>query len=106
MIRNKIKQYFDANDITIPKAHHATKIARSSFTRLYRNEVVNINLDTIDTICKEFNCCLTDLFEFIPDDQMTKDDFVQIAERKLHVEYYTKLRRKGSKKTAKTEGEE
>jgi DNA-binding Xre family transcriptional regulator len=99
MIRNKVQQYFDANDITIPKAYHATKISRSCLTRLYRNEIVNVNLNTIDSLCKAFNCNFNDLFEFIPDEQMTQDDRVKMAERKLHVEYNTKLRRKGAQKT-------
>jgi putative transcriptional regulator len=86
MIRNKVQQYFDANGITIPIAHHATKISRSSLTRLYRNEVVNVNMDTLDSICTAFNCTLSDLFEFVPEEQMTKDDHVKAAERKLHVE--------------------
>lgn len=99
MIRNKVAQFFDANDITIPKAHHASGISRSSLTRLYRNEVININMDTIDAICTAFDCKFEDLFEFVPEEKMTREDVVQVTERKLHVEYYTKLRRKGAKKT-------
>jgi putative transcriptional regulator len=103
MIRSKVKQYFDDNNITVPMAHHATGIARSSLIRIYRNEVVNINIDTLDTICKAFNCNLTDLYEFVPDDEMAKDDFRQVAERKAGVEYYTNLRKKAKSKKEATE---
>jgi putative transcriptional regulator len=94
MIRNKVSQYFDAHDITIASAHHETGISRSSLTRLYRNEVINISMDTIDAICNKYNCTIGDLLEFIPDNEMAPEDRQQLAERKLHVEYYTKIRRK------------
>jgi putative transcriptional regulator len=98
MIRNKVRQYFDANDITIASAFHATGIARSSLTRMYRNEVVNISMDTIDALCTAFNCTIGDLFEFVPEEKMTKEDIIEATERKVHVEYYTKMRRKNAKK--------
>jgi DNA-binding Xre family transcriptional regulator len=94
MIRNKVAQYFDAHDITIASAHHLTKISRSSLTRLYRNEVVNVNFDTLDAIGQAYKCKIEDLIEIIPDEEMTVEDKQQIAQRKLHVEYYTKIRRK------------
>lgn len=105
MIRNKVQQFFDENEITIATAHKATGISRSSLTRIYRNEIININMDTVDAICDAYKCKFDDLFEYIPEDQMTKDDHVKLAERRLHVEYHTKLRRKGKKKTESTEAE-
>jgi DNA-binding Xre family transcriptional regulator len=98
MIRSKVKQFFDANDITIPKAFHDTKMSRSSLTRLYRNEVVNISLDTIDTICKTYGCTFQDLFEYVPDDDMTKEDLLHAAERRANVDYYTKMRNRNKAK--------
>lgn len=94
MIRNKVAQYFDSHDIDIPKAYYLTGIPRSSIVRLYRNEVVNINLDTIDTLCNALGCKISDLFEFVPNSKMTDQDERELYERKLRVKYYSQLRRK------------
>lgn len=104
MIRSKVKQYFDANDITVPMAFHDTKISRSSLTRLYRNEMININLDTIDTICKTYNCTFQDLFEYVSDEDMTEEDLAHAAERRANVDHYTQMRNRNKDK--KTEGDE
>lgn len=99
MIRNKVAQFFDSHGITIATAHHLTGVSRSSLTRMYRNEVVNVNFDTLDAICNAYNCNIQDLFEFIPNDKMTTEDKQEVANRKLNVEYYTKIRRKNHKKS-------
>jgi putative transcriptional regulator len=105
MIRSKVQEFFDANDITIAKAFHDTKLSRSSLARLYQNGVVNINLETIDTICNTYRCTLNDLFEFVPDEDMTKEDIFHVAERRANVEHYTKMRNRNKAKK-EAEGDE
>lgn len=94
MIRNNVKQYFKSINMSIMEAHRRTGIARTTITRMVNNEIVNINMDTVDTICKQFGCTLGDLFEYVPDAEMTKEDKKAVAERIASVQHYTNLRKK------------
>lgn len=94
MIRNKVKQYLKNANMTSMELHRQTGIARTTISRMLNNEVVNINMDTVDTICRTLGCTMEDLFVYIPDEEMTKADKLAVAERKASVKHYTSMRKK------------
>jgi hypothetical protein len=61
---------------------------------MINNEIVNINMDTADTICRVLGCTLQDMFEYIPDEEMTKADKLAVAERLASVHHYSSMRKK------------
>lgn len=44
-----------------------TKLTRLSLTKLYKGEAKGIEFSTLNTLCKYFECDLSDLLEYIPD---------------------------------------
>lgn len=99
MIRNKVGQFIKESGMSSMELHRQTKIARTTISRMINNEIVNINMDTVDTLCRTMGCTLADLFEYVPDEEMTKADKIAVAERKASVTHYSSMRKK------KTEGE-
>jgi putative transcriptional regulator len=45
-----------------------TGLNRSTIAGLYREDAVRVELETIDRLCRLFNCPVGDLFEFIDDE--------------------------------------
>lgn len=94
MIRNNMGEYFDKRDLSVQEVHERTGISRSSLTRYFRNQVVNINMDTLSTLCETFNCDPWQFFTFIPKDEMTDDDVIHVEQRATAVAKFTSYRRK------------
>jgi putative transcriptional regulator len=46
----------------------ATELHRNTITLLYREEAARIELDAVNRLCRFFDCELSDLFEYVPDD--------------------------------------
>ena len=44
----------------------ATGLGSSTISKLRNSKNVNINIHTLDKLCKYFNCKLTDLIDYIP----------------------------------------
>ncbi|KXG08659.1 hypothetical protein AT864_03076 [Anoxybacillus sp. P3H1B] len=102
MIRNKLKKICEERNITIAEGCRLTNLARSVFGRIYRNEVVNINLDTIDAICKGLDIEIHDFLAYVPDDLMTKEDVAHVTEREMAVKATRNMRKRNARKKAKS----
>lgn len=48
-----------------------TGLHRNTITLLYNETATRVDLETMNNLCKLFNCSLSDLFEFIPDEIQT-----------------------------------
>ena len=44
----------------------ATGLGSSTISKLRNSKNANISLNTLDKLCKYFNCKLTDIIDFIP----------------------------------------
>ena len=52
---------------SIRQLSEETKISRLSLTRLYDGKAKGVEFDTLNTLCAFFNCSLSDLIEYVPD---------------------------------------
>jgi putative transcriptional regulator len=74
MIRIKYKQYLDDKNFkdrrryTIADITEITGISRGTLQRIANTPGYNATLDSIDALCKFFECTPGELLEFIPDE--------------------------------------
>lgn len=91
MIRNNVKQVGEA------LGYNATQVAREiGASKTTMNRVWNGALPTFevaDKLCAFFKCRLEDLFEYIPDDQMSPGDYEELEKRRKMLEQYNSYRK-------------
>ena len=74
MIRVLLKQMLDEKSfqdrrrITLNEVSETTGISRATLTRIANIPGYNTNTDTVNLLCKYFNCAVGDLVKFHPDD--------------------------------------
>jgi putative transcriptional regulator len=75
MIRVLLKKILDdrifetKEKITLNQVAIETGISRATLNRIANNPGYNCNTDTIDKLCKFFECTPCELMEFIPDEK-------------------------------------
>jgi len=57
------------NKLKISDLERATGLHRNSITLLYRETANRVELETINKLCEYFECEVSDLFEYIPDEE-------------------------------------
>jgi len=57
------------NKLKISDLQRETKLHRNSITLLYKETATRIDLDTMNALCKYFKCDVSDLFEYVSDDE-------------------------------------
>lgn len=67
MIRCKLSILMGRDKLCIADVARQTGLNRSTVTALYRETATRIDLAAVDTLCKLFNCPVSDLFEHLPD---------------------------------------
>jgi len=68
MINSKLHIQMGTKKIkSIRQLSEETKLSRLSLTKLYNGEAKGIEFNTLNTLCKYFECDLCDLLEYIPD---------------------------------------
>lgn len=75
MLKNKIKYLMaDYNIRTISELSRKTGISRDTLNKIYENSrTETVTLDMFLRLCKLFNCKLSDLIEYIPEEQPTEE---------------------------------
>jgi len=74
MIRVLLKKLLDEKSfrerrrITLNEVSDQAGISRATLTRIANVPGYNTNTDTINTLCRYFDCALNDLLVYIPDD--------------------------------------
>lgn len=63
------KSFKDKNKITLNQVAEETGISRATLNRIANTPGYNTNTDTIDALCKYFDCTPSELMEFVPDDE-------------------------------------
>jgi putative transcriptional regulator len=68
MIRIKLRQLLWDKELTAVAVHRATGISQSIISEIIHNKRVNVGLDIINKLCIFLECDISDILEFIPDD--------------------------------------
>ena len=72
MIRIKLCELMGKEKMTRKYLAELTGVRPNTIGDLYREEVKKIDIQTLDKICKVFECEIGDILEYIPEDKGEK----------------------------------
>lgn len=67
MIRIKLSELLGKHKMNQKTLATMTKIRPATISKMYYEETKRVDIAQLDSICKAFNCEISDLLEFIPD---------------------------------------
>ena len=68
MIKIKLSDLLGKHKMTQAALARATSIRPATISKMYYEESKRLDISQINRICNVFNCEISDLFEYIPDD--------------------------------------
>lgn len=68
MIRCHLSTLMGTKRMKIIDVARLTGLNRSTIRAMYYEDWVRVERDSIDKLCKLFNCSVSDLFEWVPDE--------------------------------------
>ena len=68
MVRIKLSDLLGKHKMNQKTLSKLTNIRPATISKMYYEEIKRIDVKHIDNICKAFDCEISDLFEYIPDD--------------------------------------
>lgn len=68
MIKIKLSDLLGKYKMNQKTLSRLTNIRPATISKMYYEEVKRIDINHINSICKAFDCEISDLFEYIPDD--------------------------------------
>ncbi|EHO80763.1 helix-turn-helix domain-containing protein [Fusobacterium ulcerans] len=74
MIKFKIHSLMGNTRMSQKQLSETTGIHPSVIAKYYHDTIVRINREHLDEFCKIFNCNISDLIEYIPDDDSNTTD--------------------------------
>ena len=70
MIVNKLHQIMSDNKIrNISELARETELDRRTLTAIYDGKNKGVDYVTLNKLCKHFNCSISDLLEYVPDQE-------------------------------------
>ena len=66
MIRIKISDLLGKHKMNQKTLSKITKIRPNTISKMYYEEIKRIDIKHIDSLCKAFDCEISELFEYIP----------------------------------------
>ena len=69
MIKIKLSDLLGKHKMTQKALAEATNIRPATVSKMYYEEVKGIDIKHLNNICKTFNCEISELLEYIPDDK-------------------------------------
>lgn len=69
MIETQLHVLMGKKRVHITDVYNATGISRSTLTKMWKGETKMIQLGTVETLCKYFNCEVGDFIKLVPDDK-------------------------------------
>ena len=72
MIKIYLSNLMGAKKATIQDVANATGLSRTTISNMYHEKISAISFDTITKLCDFFQCSLSDLIEYIPDEEVEK----------------------------------
>ncbi len=85
MIKIKVSDMLGKHKMTRKQLSELTGIRPNTIGALYNETVQRIDIDSLDKICKAFNCGLDEIMEYIPSKEIYEKDKVleyKVAEGK------------------------
>lgn len=67
MLKNHLSKLMGEKRYTIIEVSRKTGLTTSTISNLYNDKVKRLDFDTLEKLCKLFNCQTNELFEYIPD---------------------------------------
>lgn len=67
MIKCHLARLMGENKLKIADVARATELNRNTITLLYKETASRIDFQTINSLCRYFNCEVSDVLEYIPD---------------------------------------
>lgn len=74
MIKIKLCELMGREKMTRKKLSELTGIRPNTIGDLYRGDIKKIDLGILDKICKVFDCEISDVIEYIPDNSSENED--------------------------------
>lgn len=74
MIKNHLSKLMGVKRYSIVDVSKLTGMSTSTISNLYNEKVKRLDFDTLEKLCKLFNCKVQDLIEYIPDDDSKTTD--------------------------------
>ena len=74
MIKNHLSKLMGVKRYSIVDVSKLTGMSTSTISNLYNEKVKRLDFDTLEKLCKLFNCKVQDLIEYIPDDDSNTAD--------------------------------
>ena len=68
MIKNYLSKLMGENRYTIVEVAKKTGMSASTISNIYNEKIKRLDFDTLEKLCKLFNCQVSDLIEYIPED--------------------------------------
>ena len=65
MLKCKLSELMGKHKMNIQDVHGRTGLNRNTISNLYHERVTRIDFDTIEKLCKLFECRVSDLLEII-----------------------------------------
>lgn len=73
MIRIKLSDLLGKNKMNQRTLSRITGIRPATVSKMYYEEVKRIDIKHLDNICRAFNCEISELLEFVPDNKKNKN---------------------------------
>jgi len=73
MIKIYLSNLMGAKKSTIQDIANATGLSRTTISNLYHEKISAISFETITKLCIYFDCKLSDLIEYIPDEESSEN---------------------------------
>ena len=67
MIRIKISDLLGKHKMNQKTLANLTKIRPATISKMYYEETKRIDINQLNSLCKAFNCEISDLLEYVPD---------------------------------------
>lgn len=69
MIKIKLSDLLGKNKMTQKALAEITHIRPATISKMYYEEIKRIDVSQLNNICKAFNCEISELLEYIPDEK-------------------------------------
>ena len=69
MIKIKLSDLLGKNKMTQKALAEITHIRPATISKMYYEEVKRIDINQLNNICRAFNCEISELLEYIPDER-------------------------------------
>ncbi len=70
MVRCHLSRMMGERKLKIVDVARETGLHRNTITLLYNETANRVDLETIECLCKLFDCAVGDLFEYLPSDSL------------------------------------